>query len=229
MNVKRRSPRYLVEGMDISAKTIFQAEVEIADISMSGASIHCRKRFNIGCKYLFKFAHKEKVFSIKACIAWEKLAGSERTAGGDVIPLYSAGITFDDLLTDQTEQLREFIADKVKEMREHRLGGVRVRIHPPEKAMLSYLETSRVKDISMGGLSLEAAQECSLDMQFALEILVTENDRPIRSRGRIAFCNETAYAESRNFSVGVELIEMSDEDTLRLKHFIEALPAYREH
>jgi hypothetical protein len=228
MNVKRQNPRYLVEGMDISAKTIFQTEVEVADISLSGASIHCRKRFNIGCKYLFKFAHKEKFFSIKAVIAWEKLAGSERTAGGDVIPLYCAGITFEDLLMDKAEQLKEFISDKVREMREHRLGGVRVRIHPPENAMLSYLETSRVKDISMGGLRLEVFEEPSLDMRFRLEILLSHNDHPIRCGGRIAYYHELGEEASKRFSVGVELQEMADNDVARLTHFIEALPIYRE-
>jgi hypothetical protein len=228
MNVKRQNPRYLVEGMDISAKTIFQTEVEIADISMSGASIHSRKRFTIGCRYLFKFAHKEKVFSIKAAIAWEKLAGSERTDRGDVIPLYSAGITFEDLLIDKAEQLREFIADKVRDMREHRLGAVRVRVHPPEKAMLSYLESSRVKDISLGGLRLAVSREPSLDMRFRLEILLSENDHPIRCRGRIAYCNEQQEEASKRFSVGVELLEMADIDAGRLKYFIEALPSYHE-
>jgi hypothetical protein len=228
MNVKRQYPRYLVEGMDISARTIFQTEVDVADISMSGASIHCRKRFNIGCKYLFKFAHKDKVFSIKAVIAWERLAGSERTAGGDVVPLYSAGITFEDLLMDKAEQLREFIADKVSEMREHRLGGVRVRIHPPEKALLSYLETSMVKEISAGGLRLEVSGEPSLDMRFSMEILLSENDHPIRCRGRIAYYHELEKEASKRFSVGVELLEMADNDAARLTHFIEALPSYRD-
>ncbi len=228
MKVKRQSARYIVEGMDLFAKTIFQTDVEVSDISMSGASIRGRRRFAIGCKYLFKFEHKDRILSVKGAIAWAKLDGSEHTAQGDVVPIYSAGITFEDPSVEKAEQLREFIVDKIREMREHRLGGVKMKIHPPERAELHYLETSRVKDISLGGLRLETGRQPAVDLKFHLELTLSEKDQPLRCGGRIAYYQEMAGKAPKKFNVGLEFTEMAASDSEKLGHFITSLPSYND-
>ena len=221
---KRTHPRHIVAGMGIHAKTLFNVEVEILDISTSGASIRSTKRLEIGSEYLFKVEHKDSIISVKGVIVWATLTGSSRISERETIPIYTAGVAFSDMLTDKGEQLREFIAVKIKELRERRLSGVRIKSDDPGKLVLSHLETCVVKDLSFGGVRIETREEPSGETAFQLEILLPENEAPLHSAARVAFCRQIPEETPQRYTVGVEFNDMSDEDRARLKQFIETLP-----
>jgi Tfp pilus assembly protein PilZ len=86
------------------------------------------------------------------------------------------------------------------------------------------METCVVKDISLGGIQIEAEQEALVETVFSLELALTEDERPIQCKGRVAFCNETPEKTRQRYSVGVEFMDMGGEDTFRLGEFIESLP-----
>lgn len=224
MTENRKYQRHDVEGMGIHAKSIFNAEVNVLDISRSGGSIRSTKRFNMGGEYIFKFEHKLGAISIKSVIVWEKLTGSKKIAEGEIMPVYTAGIEFQDVSADKAELLKEFIEDKIQEFREHKLSGIRVKVHGPEKAVLSYLETCVVKNISFGGIRIETGQEPSLETIFPLELILTENKNSIRCSGRVAFYHQIPEETPQRYSVGVEFLDMLDDDKLRLDRFIKTLP-----
>ena len=220
---KRKHPRYVVEGMGVYARTIFNTEVEILDISVSGGSVRGTKRFVIGSEYTFKFEHKSAAISLKGVIVWEKLSGTRKIKEGEAMPIYTAGIEFRNGIDDKRmESIKDMLVDKVKE---RKLGGMKIKIQPPEKAVLSYLETCRVRDVSLGGIRIETEQEPSVDTIFHLELILAEEEQPINCKGRIAFYNESREEKRLRFSAGVEFMDMSDKDRSRLGRFIEILPA----
>ena len=123
----RRHSRYTVEGAGVNAKTIFNSDVEIIDISTTGASISCAERLNIGGEYLFKFWHKEKIISVKGEVIWAKLSGIRKVAEVESAPIYSFGVQFKDAEA-RAEELTEFVSDEIGAVRERRLNGIRVKI-----------------------------------------------------------------------------------------------------
>ncbi len=220
---KRKHPRYVVEGLGIYAKTIFNTEVEILDISESGGSIKGAKRFCIGCEYSFKFDHGESSLSVKGVVVWEKLTGTVKVGEGEAVPIYTAGVEFRNGLADRRmEELKEILIDKV---RERRLGGMKVSIGPSEKTVLSYLETCAVRDVSLGGMRIETGQEPTVDTIFSFELVLTEHEKAIACKGRIAFYQELQGKTPQRYSVGVEFVDMADEDVSRLRKFIDVLPS----
>lgn len=219
---KRKYRRYVVEGMGIYARTIFNTEVEILDISVTGGSVRGAKRFSIGSEYSFKFEHVGRVVSIRGIVVWEKLTGVKRIAEGEAMPIYTAGIGFRDGLEDKKmEELKDIFIDKVKK---RRLDNVKVNIPPPEKVVLSYLETCVVRDVSLGGMRIETGQEPTVDTVFSFELILSESESPVSCKGRIAFYQEITEKTPQRYSVGVEFTDMTDEDKSMLKRFIEVLP-----
>jgi len=224
MTERRKHRRHIVEGMGIYAKTLLNAEVEVLDISPSGGSIRGTKRFNIGGEYIFKFEHEYRVISLKGIIVWEKLTGSNKIAEGEAVPIYTAGIEFRDVSTDKAGQLKDFISEKIQELRERRLSGIRIKIRPPEKAVLSCFEACVVKDISLGGMRVETEREPTVEALFPLEVIFAEDENSIRCQGRVAFYHAVSGETPARYSVGVEFMEMIDGDKLRLNRFIGTLP-----
>ncbi len=249
MTERRRHPRYAAEGMGIYAKSIFNIEVEILDVCGGGFLVRSTRRLSMGSEYTFKLENKEKAISVKGVVAREELTGSKRISEEEVMPVYTATVEFRQGLSDpdKVRQLREIIADRIKEFRAlkpdeaggerdavekpvslplktegRRMSKVGIKIHEADYATLSYLETCEVKDISLGGMHIETAQEPSVGTIFPLE-LFAGSENPIRCKGRIASCVKIPEEIRQPYRVGVEFIDMSDDDRLRLSRLIGTL------
>lgn len=219
---RRRPRRYPVEGLGIYARTMFNTTVEVLELSVNGALIRGARGLLIGCKYSFRIEHGDMVIPVDGVVVWEKTA-LEKVSAGETIPVYSAGIEFLDVQTDKAEQLKDLIADKVRELKDRRLSGVRVRVSPPEKAVLSYMEYCEIKDISVGGMKIEIDREPPVDMTFSLELVLTRNGAPVHCKGRIAFYQEVQGRIPKKYHAGLEFRDMRDADRALLEEFIDTL------
>jgi hypothetical protein len=204
--------------MGIYAKTMFNTTVEVLELSVGDALLRGAQRFLIGCEYIFTIEHDDVVIPVRGIIVWK-----QTTMEGGVIPVCTAGIKFLEVLTDKAEKLEKFISDKVKELRERRLSGVRVIIKPPGKALLTYMESCVIQDISLGGLRMETEKEPPPDMMFPLELILAKNESSICCNGRIVFVREAIEKLPKRYSVGVEFRDLLGSDKLRIERFIETL------
>lgn len=210
-----------MEGMGIYAKTMFNTTVEVLEISLNGALIKGGRGLLIGCKYSFKIEHGDTVIPVDGVVVWEKNT-TEKITESEVVTVYTAGIEFLDLRTERADLLKELIADKIRELRDRRLGGVRVKVSPPEKALLSFMENCETRDISIGGMKIVLEQEPPLDVTFSFELILTKTGAPVHCKGRIAFCHEVT-GKAKRYHAGVEFMDISDRDKAILTRFIETL------
>ncbi len=109
MTENRKHRREKLEGMNVYVKNIFNSEIEVLDISAGGASLRGTKRFNVGGKYAFTFAHKDRTLAFQATVVWAQLSGCKKISNGDTMPIYTMGINFSRDLTEEIEQFREYI------------------------------------------------------------------------------------------------------------------------
>lgn len=109
MTDNRKHRRDRLEGLSVYLKNIFNSEIEVLDISAGGAYIRGTKRFNIGGNYVFKFEHKDRVLAVQGTIVWAQLSGSKKISYGETMPIYTMGINFSCVSTDEIEQFKEFI------------------------------------------------------------------------------------------------------------------------
>lgn len=218
---KRQYNRYIVENMDIHARTIFTTEIEILDISLGGARIQSAKRLKMGSKYILKLVKEQSTLPLKCIVVWEQLSGSLKGSIGESIPVYTAGIEFEEIFSEKLIDLMHFLDDFAA--REKRLSGLRFKIATPEMVVINYQETFSVKRISLGGLLLESLEELHIGKQFPMELYFPDEVRPIKFEGRVASCLPLIDKRGKRFDIGVEFLKMSDDDRLRVKDFIRLL------
>ena len=99
---QRPHRRYKVEFMDITGAVIQENNTEIIDLSISGISLQIKRRLNVGEQYTIKFYALDKVLNLRAAVIWSKISKSQRGPHGDTIPIYTAGLEFQDLSKDTT-------------------------------------------------------------------------------------------------------------------------------
>lgn len=226
---QRRYKRFAVDVMDINSKMIFANEVEILDVSLGGVSVRVDRRLNIGNEYTLKIEDKAKAICLKGVVVWSLLSEVRKSPEGEMVPIYTIGMKFTDISKEGAAELTNFIEGHRQDYLDsevHEPGGLRLNIRfniaAPEKTVLDYPESYRVKKLSLGGMLVESVRELEVEGRFPMEVSLP-NDTRVTFQGRVASCLAAGDVRHRGFDIGIEFAEMSKRDRERLRKFISML------
>ena len=218
MQEKRQYPRYVVEGVEGTLQ--FTTHVDILNISINGVALKASRRLEIGREYTLKLEYKDRTVSVNGVVVWSVL--SELTDGphAEKVPVYKAGMRFTDVLSEKMARLVDFIEGH-KLSQDERLN-IRFTIKTPDKAVLDGPHNYTVKNMSISGMLIQTDTQFDVGARYPMEISLEEN-RTIRVLGRVVSCVEVNDRIPMHYAIGIEFIEISDEDKKRLKKFVNTL------
>ena len=217
---KRRHPRFTVEGLH--GTVMLTAPVEILNMSMGGAAVVADMRLNMGREYALRLdLENGHGLSLKGIVVWSTLSGIRRNERGESVSRYSAGLKFTGLISDELQQLLEFI-DSAKVTPEKRLAGVRFRIQTGNRARIDTTHGYEVVLISLSGMLIRTEQNLSLEGVHPME-LIPAGEPAIRFNGRVASSLEVEGPAGLMHEVGIEFVEIATEYRARLQAFVAAL------
>jgi len=135
-----------------------------------------------------------------------------------VVPVYSAGIAFDDILTTTAEELHVFMEKNViLDLKERIFGRLKV-----ETASEIDLETDSkflVKQLSASGMLI--ITELPPKPESIVELELQLNDHSFECTGRVVYAAEVDLVEEElRYRVGVEFLRPRKEQLQILENFI---------
>jgi len=224
---KRRYKRFRVDVMEINGSMIFAENVKILDISVGGISLKADRRLNIGNEYTLKMEDEGNVLTVKGTIVWSVLSETRGIPGGDIVPVYTAGMKFTDVSGGKSGEIINFIeTHKQKVYESVDLSGmsglrhnVRVHINDPEKSSLKFSESYKVKILSLSGMLIESDHPLDIESILTMEITLPEYGA-VGFMGRVASCRFINDREHGHFDMGIEFMDVSGEGKEQLKEFI---------
>lgn len=215
----RRFKRFNVDG--IHGNMIFSSDINIVNISIDGAAIQTTKRLNLDREYNLKIKYRDTLLNLRGIVVWSVLSHTETKKGGEVVPVYKAGLRFTNVLNDQSQGLLRFIDENRTESIERRTIGVRFKIKKGEDALLDVPCDYHIKRMSLSGMLIETEHFLKIDSLHEMEMKV--GDTLISVVGRIVNCVEVRTDTAMQYDIGIEFIRMSDGDRIFLKEFLEGL------
>ncbi len=218
MQEKRRNKRFVVQN--IEGSLTFSTSVNILNINIDGVALKASRRLDIGKEYTLQLEHGGETISVRGGVVWSVLSDLGEGQDEGRIPIYKAGMKFENIPSDTMRKLLDFIEEN-KLTEDHRLT-MRFDIKSPEKAILSIPHSYSVKNISMSGMCIEIDLPFSIEERFPMEIFLPGNTA-LKFSGRIAFCSELAAGVPKHYDVGIDFLEMSEVDRAKLKGYIEFL------
>jgi hypothetical protein len=218
MKGERRFPRFTVEGVQGSLG--LRAHVQLLDLSVGGAALKSNRELHVGAEYILRFALEKESVSVKAVVVRSALS-LDPNERGETAPEHLAGLRFTAVLAGTLQGLRRYI-DGSKVGEERRLSGVRVQIKAQSEAVLDSFEIYRVRLISLSGMLIETDHRLELEGVHSMEIL-PPGQETISFRGRVASCQEVPFRAPGRSEVGIGFLDMSPEDTSKLKIFINSI------
>ena len=219
MEERRRWPRFSVEN--IHGRLISESEVEILNMSISGAAVKVERRLTMGGQYNLKLDREGGQMTVKTEVVWSVLTEFRRNDEGDEVPVYSAGLKFTDVLTPRISELLSFIDDH-KIIDEKRLGGLRMHIDAPGKAALDYPEGYKVLVLSRSGMLIETDHGVTVDGVCPMEVTLPDGSR-LSFSGRVVTLKERPDEPRPRREIGIEFVNMPDPDKARLTKYLDSL------
>jgi PilZ domain len=225
MKERRKYERFIIEGMDVQCRMFFTTEVKIRDISFGGVALSLTKRLNMGQEYTLKIESENNTISLKGVVVWENMTSHTREVKGRQVPIYEVGIKFHEVLTEKGSDLINFLSGNISDKTiKTRVQGFRVKIvRAKETVILDDRDSYYVKMIGLGGMLIESKEELDTEARFQMEMSFPEEVKPIKFLGRTAYCMEMPGKTPKCYEAGIEFMEMSEEDRVRLKALINML------
>lgn len=228
MQSKRKHERYTVEMAGVNGSMVLAKHLKIVNISLGGICVQTEKRLNIGSQYTIKLEGKGKRLNVKGAVIWSKLKESVKDLRGDFVPIYMAGMKFVHAVGEEVKEIVDFIEDQRQEIDKrvdlYASSGlrifVRICIEDPERALLDY--HYKVKNLSLGGMLMESAHELEIESRLPMEMTLAEG-KTVRFMGRVVFCRETDSGVNGLYDIGINFLEMLEQDKVILSEFIATL------
>jgi len=227
MQERRRYKRFTIDIMEISGKMVLATYIKILDISIGGVSFKADRRLTIDREYALKIEGKEKPLMVKGTIVRAMLTESIKDQRGNIVPVYTAGMKFTEVEEQKVKEIAAFIENNLKHVNKDadiysssgRRQYLRVYIESPERSLLKFHESYRVKNIGRGGMLIESEFPLKIATVLPLEIFFNE-DQSMKVSGKIISCSPIQSKESACYNIGIEFINMPEKVLKKLDNFI---------
>ena len=212
---RRRHQRH--EATGLRGSLVHSLDARVLNISLAGIAVETTSQVEVGNKLAVRLARNSDELGMVATVRWCHLAGTDK-AGGEVQPVYQAGLAFDEILSDAAHNVLQFIEQAVVVDVETRLFG-RVDVLEDQPITLESDHELAVKKISQSGMLIEAAIPPVVDEELSVEISL--DDLPFVAQVRVVSVTRVTVESHRlRYHLGVELVGLDEGQRMRLASFI---------
>jgi|MudIll2142460700_1097286.scaffolds.fasta_scaffold12504_6 Tfp pilus assembly protein PilZ len=221
---KRRYPRYPVREMAVRAHLLFAEEIELCNLSLSGACIRTLEDPRLGEKYLLRIRDEKISRAIRCSVVWKR----EISSNGSMHREYTAGLQFYNMASDDIVLLKDYMRNsgtpiETRISDEFSASPLRFSFATNTKAVLKCPRSLNVKTISLGGMLIESESAPELESRHIMKLPLLRWSEPIKLKGRIASILPRKDSSNPLFDIGVEFLAITDTDRARLDCFIRSL------
>jgi len=221
---ERRYPRYAVREMDVRAHLLFAEEIDLCNLSLSGACVRTLEEPHLGEKCLLRIRDEKISRAIRCLVIWKR----EISSNDSTNKKYTAGLKFYDMASDDIVLLKDYMRNSGTPIEteisdDFSPSLLRFSFATSTKAVLKCPRALNVKTISLGGMLIESERAPKIEGRYLMKLPLPRESKPIRIKGRVACV--IPWKESRNprFDIGVEFLTMDEPDKVRLNSFIQSL------
>ncbi|NHZ73785.1 MAG: hypothetical protein GWP16_04885 [Nitrospirae bacterium] len=213
---RRRYPRFPTD--EVQGSFSYSVKANVDNLSLGGFAVRTSAQLQVGRRYNFRLGEGSASVQLEGEVKWCRLAGTEKLDTGDVVPVYSAGIAFEDILTTNAEQLQLFMEKNVILDLKQRIFG-RLKVESESEIDLQTESKFLVKQLSASGMLIITELPPKPESIVGLELQL--NDHSFECMGRVVYAAEVDLVEEElRYRVGIEFVQSSKDQIQILESFI---------
>ncbi|NWF76658.1 MAG: PilZ domain-containing protein [Nitrospirae bacterium] len=186
MEEKRQHERFKTDITIIKGKMLFADIVVIRDICEGGISLKANRRLNLGNEYTIRIEDKVKMIPVKGIVVWSKLSESMADINGNVIPIYTAGMKFNNNSHEIQNEIIQFI-ERYKNINANNLHLI-FNVNDSKALILEFDKKYKVKEVNLSGMLIEGNQAPEIGSNLNIEVDSFKQE-PVHITGKVTSCN----------------------------------------
>ena len=213
----RLHPRFEVK--DVEGSLLQASDIAIVDLSADGAGIETHNALSVGRSYRLRIYRAGDPLDLVGLVAWSRLVRTERTADGEVLPVYRAGLTFDRSRSEAISAWKHFVGSKLTVPVASQILGT---LSADEEATESHTEFGFSVDvISLSGLRVLVGPETDVQslMQRIVPIQLQFGEVPFLAEARVLNFTAKGEGAEEGFLLGLQWVALSSENERSLDRY----------
>lgn len=204
---QRRYPRR--HDPNVVGSLSFSARGKVVDISSHGLGLECYDALPPTRGYRFTLRDSGHELRVKGRTVWNRLTETRRTDAGEVVPVYRAGVRFDEDSATQEVKVREFISHSGARPVGNR-GVPRYRPTRESPVLVSCESGFVVRTISESGALLETDSVVPRASSLSLSLQLPSGAIEVEGR-LVSTVRETDETGEPCTRLAVEFQDLTDE------------------
>ncbi|HSM13399.1 MAG TPA: PilZ domain-containing protein [Thermoanaerobaculia bacterium] len=189
----------------------------VLDISLSGMAVETNTRLAPHRPLTLRLGNTDHAMQLTGKVVWCFLHGTRSMASGEQVPVYRAGIQFENVLSPQARRLLDFLEAHAIVTLETRLFG-RFRIAEADPVEVSSSAEFKVVELTPQGLTVETG--VGLETGNACEVELQLDGTKIEARTRVLESKRVADREQETWLVRLEFEELAEEERAKIVSFV---------
>ncbi len=213
---RRSSDRHEVDG--VQGSLFASADARIVDVSPEGLAIETNRSLRVGRSVPLAVNRKSRVLPVMAKVIWCSLVGTWRSESREVLPVYRAGVRFEEDVDDRVIDLVRFIGKKALLTLETKLYG-QFTVHSARHKGIEYQNDFAVRRLGLSGMFVEV--DLAPEIGSIVDIKLLVDNEPLEATGRVAHVKRIEWQSNMPLAlVDVRFTEMSEPAQRSLESFL---------
>lgn len=217
---RRRSTRYGID--DATGSFRLAGSFRLIDVSLNGIGLEGNLRLQKGQLYRGRLEWAGRTVEVKGRVAWTRLVGTSKSANGDVLPVYQAGIEFEPPLAEPQGELRDLIEAATTFRPGDRLFG-RYRAADDSTELALDAEIT-IRKVSRTGMLIDSPAPAEIGVVLPFDLVFAGDS--FQALGRVITCEARHQADAEepvSYAIGVEFEKLDEHARKALKTALEHL------
>lgn len=215
---RRRHPRYEVSGL--RGSLVVPIEIRVINLSLGGMALETHSYLQFGRAYNLRLEGAGRSLALSGTVAWCSLKGTRKSEHGEVLPVYRAGLRFEELGGERSRELWELIRGHVVVDVEDSVLG-RFKVDLPRDPALNSSYDFTVRKLSLSGMLIETDFVPEVGSRFDLQLRL--GGRPWQTRARVASVPRSGRLGAGELAeIGLEFCDLQPDEQRQLSEFIGA-------
>jgi len=189
----------------------------VLDISLSGMAVETNTRLSPHRPLSLRLGNGARSMQLGGRVVWCFLHGTKALASGEQVPVYRAGIQFQNVLSPEARHLVEFLEAHAIVTLETRLFG-RFRIADADPVEVSSSAEFKVVELNPDGLTVETS--LGLDPKSGCEVELQLDGATVTARTRVLEARRLADRDSETWMVKLAFEGLPAEEREKISVFV---------
>lgn len=213
---RRRHHRHDVQG--VSGHLHLSFEAKILNLSFDGMALETHGWLSVGRCYSFELRHGQECLELEGTVAWCRLVGTVRIEG-ESVPVYRAGVHFEDILSEKARQVRIFLEHNAWRRVESTRAFGRFLLRNEGTVGVDFRKEFEVRRLSLSGMLLTSNLVPELQTQFDLELRL--DDQVLKAAAQVAHVRRLdEEGGGERAEIGVEFVALGDDERRMLEKLL---------